>query len=100
MSKGKEAARYVVIAVSWAVILFILALTLPVVTARGSNEVITYVALEGNAPLLWISALIAVAVLVGALLRYGVMIEDTRVVSVAWLLSGAVFVAGIIGFLT
>ena len=100
MSKQKESARYVIFAISWACVLFILALTLPFVTARNSNKVITSVALDGNAPLFWILGLIVVSVLVGFLLRYGDRTGDRLVVSLAWLFSGFIFVIGIIGFLT
>ncbi len=100
MGYPSKSARYVIFALSWAFLLFILALTLPFVTARDSNKVITYVALDGNAPLIWILGLIALALLVGFLLRYGAKMGDTLVVSLAWLLSGAIVVAGIIGFLT
>ncbi len=125
MSKGKEAAWCIVFAVLWAIGLFFLALTLPFVALQGpttltvpnatnnlgvpigsvtytpgSTHFETYVAFNGNAPLLWISGLILLSPFVGILLRYGAKWGSRHLVKAAWLLSGAVVVAGVIGFFT
>jgi len=125
MSNQKEAARYVLFAISLSVLLFFLALTLPFVSTQGSTietsqssssnlnvpigqvtylprptHLVTFVAFNGNAPLLWIVGLIFLSLFVGALLRYGAMWGSKQLVKAAWLLSGAVVVAGIVGFFT
>jgi len=115
----KEASKFVIIATLWGVVLFFLALILPVVTpqtsvidpnlpAGPSNDStkfihipqITLVSQYGYSVLILVSIPIVISILVGLLLRFGVRSKISLAISLAWILSGAVLLGGIIGFLT